>query len=152
MSRQMKLRSRSRTVPEAVAAAPTEMSAVPQSTATAEMREQCELVWTTNKAKNKLGRQETAAKKTLNKQMVKGEVEQFAINVDGTEVEAVIEEKDEEYLDVNILVSMVDPETFMKIVTATKGAVAEHCGDNVVIACTKTRTKPAALQIRKVAE
>jgi hypothetical protein len=137
----MKMReTRSREVPQAAGA----------STATQTMRDKAVQVYTTNKDKNKLGREETAAKKALNKLMIQGEVERFSVNVDGVEVEAVIEETESDYIDLDILVGMVDPETFMKIVSATKGAVAEHCGDNVVIACTKTKIKPASLQVRKV--
>lgn len=107
-----------------------------------------------NAAKNKATRDEKSAIESLNKLMIEGGIKHFPFTttIAGTvtKAEAVIAAGEKDVIDVALLRTLVDDATFMKIVKATKGDIETHCGKNMVIKVTSTKTTEEELKIKKV--
>jgi hypothetical protein len=107
-----------------------------------------------NALKNKATRDEKEANEKLNKLMNEKGVKSFSFTVelDGafTNCTAQIAGGTKDVIDVALLRTLVDEPTFLKIVSATKGAIETHAGKNMVVKVTKTEATPEALKIGKV--
>lgn len=123
------------------------------SPATPEMLALAEETFEANARKNKASREEANAKKKLHKAMLQSNVRHF--NFDGefegavTPAEAVIAEDTVEVLDVHKLKALLDEETFMQVISATKTAVEKFAGEDVVMQASVPLVKPASLKVRK---
>lgn len=110
--------------------------------------------WKANAAANAAAGVARKAKTDLQKAMDEIKMERAMTSVDlGTKtvtVEATILPSEADYIDVAKLKELVDGETFMKIVKATKTDVVSHAGNNVAVAATSTKTKPADLKVKEV--
>jgi hypothetical protein len=114
-----------------------------------------ESFWRANTVANAAGRQAEAAKKALATAMAQANSKRVSTNValeNGAVVPVVAEVTAEpgEVVSVAKLRGLVDDETFMKIVSATKTAVTQHAGTNVLIQSTVTVVGNESLKIRKV--
>jgi hypothetical protein len=102
---------------------------------------------------NRFKREADAAKKALNAAMQEDGIKtiQSAVIVDGvTKTYAgTIAEGESDVISVEKLRALVDNATFMKIVSATKTAVVEHCGSNVATACIVTQKTAEALSLKE---
>lgn len=65
-------------------------------------------------------------------------------------VRAAIEPIPTDVIDVNVLRTLVDDATFMRVIKATKGDVENECGSHIVMKATATIEKPAELKIKEV--
>jgi hypothetical protein len=123
---------------------------------TPEMVKKAQDILKANETKNDAASVEKKAVTDLNKLMIAGDVKEFAFTVElktgFVKGKAEIAESTGEYIDVALLRTLVDDATFMKIVDATKGKTKELAGENIVIKCTRTETKPASLKVSKVKE
>lgn len=95
------------------------------------------------------------AQKELAKAMADANVKRVVSNAampDGSTVPMVAEiaSKEDTYISVEKLRTLVSDEVFMKIVSATKTAVTEIAGTNVALQAEATRTKPESLSVRKL--
>lgn len=146
--------TRSRAIQMETPTAPTRTRVRPSAEPSAKLVETAEKLYVANKEKNAAASKERTAKKNLHKEMIGSNTSEFEF--DGTykntttRMKAVIDSDEVEYMDVHTLKSLVDEDTFMKIVSATKTAVEEIAGEHVVIQCTKTMTKEPSLKLRKV--
>lgn len=121
-------------------------------TITAEMRTEVERLHVANKAKNAAGSTERKAQEELNRLMAQasggvdwefdhsftrfttdGESVPKTITVDVTYAQG-----SKETIDLETLKGMVDEETFLKCIAATKGRVKDNAGSNVVATCTRS--------------
>ena len=106
-----------------------------------------------NARKNKASRDESNSKKKLHKAMLQSNVRRFEFDgeFEGsvTPAEAIITEDTVEVLDVEKLRALVDEETFMQVISATKTAVEKFCGEDIVMQASVPVTKPASLKVRK---
>ena len=122
--------------------------------ASAEMVTMAQAVLKANAAKNASSKIEKDTSEKLNKLMLDKGVKSFAFTVElggaFINAEAKIEGGKKDVIDVALLKTLVDEQTFMKIVSATKGAIETHAGKNMVIKVTKTEDTPEALKIAKV--
>lgn len=109
-----------------------------------------------NAAKNKATRDEKKSKEALHKKMIQTDTKQFSftVEIEGAfqSCEAVIAAGTKEYIDVEKLRKLVDEPTFMKIISATKGATVEFAGENIAIKATSTADTPEALSVSKIKE
>jgi len=108
-----------------------------------------------NSASNAHKRAADAQKRDLHKAMIAAGTKDASARVtmpDGTVelVEAKIDAPEEEIISVARLRTLVDDETFMKIVSATKTAVTAHAGTNIVLKATVTVEGKEDLRIKKV--
>lgn len=121
----------------------------------AQMLELARTFFTANKASNALNRQADAARKALHKQMLSNGVTTFrtAVEIDGAvaQIEAKIDQPEAETISVEKLRTLVDDQTFMRIVSATKTAVTAHAGTNVMVAATVSIPGKEDLRIKEVA-
>lgn len=108
-----------------------------------------------NKAKNKYNREADALEKVLYKKMLTAGIRDFitSVAVDGgvARIEAKISAPEGETISVEKLRTLVDDETFMKIVSATKKAVTDEAGTNVTVACTVPVPGKEGLRVKEVA-
>jgi hypothetical protein len=125
-----------------------------KSKATPKMVKLAQDVLIANAVKNKGTRDEKKNKEALNKEMIAADVTRFdfTVELEGAFLacEAVIAEGVSEYIDVALLRTLVDDDTFMKIVGATKGKTKEFAGENILLKVTKEEKTPAALSVNKV--
>lgn len=108
-----------------------------------------------NSASNAHKRQADAQKRDLHKAMIAAGTKHVSARVtmpDGNieVVEANIDAPEQEIISVAILRTLVDDETFMKIVSATKTATTAHAGTNIVLKSTVTVEGKEDLRIAKV--
>lgn len=107
-----------------------------------------------NTRSNAAKREADRAKKELHKLMIADGVVDFTASVeleDGTHtVQAAISAPEGEAISVEKLRDLVDDETFMRIVKATKTAVTEFAGTNVAIKATVPVTEKEDLRIKEL--
>jgi hypothetical protein len=134
-------------------AAPRERTRQTAPAVPATVVELAQQAFAANQEKNKATSAEKAAQKALNKAMVAANIDRFdftgSFNGANIPAEAVIEETPCDVIDVNVLRTLVDDDTFMRIVSATKTACDAEAGENTTIRATKTIVKPASLKVRK---
>ena len=105
-------------------------------------------VYAANKEKNYQSGIENRARKELLAQMTEGEIELFETSHQGITLVATVEEPVSYVCDVAKLKGMVDAETFLAIVSATKEAVTRLAGTAVYESCAK-ETKGEARAVVK---
>lgn len=107
-----------------------------------------------NKESNAHSRLAASARTALHKKMVSANIKSFTTTVEyeGSllSVEARISAPEQDMISVDKLRSLVDDETFMKIVSATKTAVTQYAGTNVCMASTVTGNAKEDLRIKEV--
>lgn len=107
-----------------------------------------------NYASNSWARQATSAKKALHLAMIAEGVTEFRTMVQlpdkVAEFEAVIDAPDKEVISVETLRELVDDETFMKIVKATKTDVTKFGGSNIVLRATVVEKDKEDLRVKEV--
>lgn len=96
-----------------------------------------------NAAKNKADK----AKKALNAAMEQAGVLVFEVDVDGKTADCEIKSGTRNFVDVEVLRGLLDEKTFLRVVSATQGAVEEHLGTNILMKCLKEETTAPALKI-----
>ena len=122
-------------------------------TCTNEMADLAQGFYEANKRKNAASVDERKQKGALHKLMIREGVSEFAFDgvFEGTTTPmvAAIKEDTVEQADVAKLRGLVDDETFMKIISATKKAITDIAGDHVYQRCAVDITKPPALKVQK---
>lgn len=107
-----------------------------------------------NKHSNAFARTANSARSALYKKMLAQNVKSLSTTVDyeGSvlSIEARISAPEQDMISVDKLRTLVDDETFMKIVSATKTAVTQYAGTNVCIASTVTGHAKEDLRIKEV--
>lgn len=107
-----------------------------------------------NSRSNAAKREADKAKKELHKMMLADGVTDFTATVeleDGTHtVAASISAPEGEAISVELLRQLVDDDTFMRIVKATKTAVTEHAGTNVAMKATVATVEKEDLRIKEL--
>jgi uncharacterized protein with GYD domain len=107
-----------------------------------------------NTRSNAFKREADKAKRELHKMMINDGVVDFTASVeldDGVRtVQAAISAPEGEAISVERLRALVDDETFMRIVKATKTAVTEHAGTNVAIKATVPVVEKEDLRIKEL--
>jgi hypothetical protein len=125
-----------------------------RSGATPEMIALAQQAIAANKTANAASSQSRKDTKALHKLMSQAGVSQFQFEAEfngaSFPAEAVIAPIAVDVISVEKLRALVDDDTFMKIVKATKGAVEEHAGTHIAIQTTVTEERPADLKIKEV--
>jgi hypothetical protein len=120
----------------------------------ANVREHLIAFWQANAAANAAAGVARKAKTALQKVMDETKIDKMTAFVvleqKSVTVEAEIAPGEADYIDVAKLKELVDAETFMKIVKATKTDVIAHAGNNVAVAATSTKAKPADLKVKEL--
>jgi hypothetical protein len=104
---------------------------------------------------NSFSRRASAAKKALHAAMIREGITDTSTVVqleEGklAEFRAEISAPEEEVISVEKLRELVDDETFMKIIRATKTATVEHAGTNIAMRATVTQRAKEDLRIKEV--
>lgn len=103
-----------------------------------------------NAEKRKATREESAAKKTIGKQMAEAGKDMIRGEVDGRTYEVTNRESEADVVDVDKLFKLVDLPTFLSMVTVSQSAVKEACGSNVLSACLRTEKRPASIKLTEI--
>lgn len=107
-----------------------------------------------NKASNAFSRTAASARSSLYKKMLADNIRSFTATIEYQgamlPIEARISAPEQDVISVEKLRTLVDDETFMKIVSATKTAVTQYAGTNVCIAATVTGHAKEDLRIKEV--
>lgn len=109
--------------------------------ATPEIKALAKDVFEANARKNAAGREESKAQKKLDVLMAKvseGQAWGFNQKVGKDTVDADFVRGEKGTINVTTLFGLVDKDTFLRIVKATKGAVDDEAGNNISAACTDT--------------
>lgn len=120
-----------------------------------EMVELARAAFRANKEANAASQRARAAQKDLAKLMTKADITEFTfagpLPTGGeVQVRAAIEPYAVDVIDVNVLRTLVDDATFMRVVKATQGAVKEVCGEHVALKALTTEDRPAELKLKEV--
>lgn len=107
-----------------------------------------------NKIKNAADRELKKAQKEVHKLMLKEGIEDFRFiaGYNGSDLAcyAEISAGTKEVISVEKLKALVDPDTFMKVISATKTSVEAECGTDVVLRSTVTVNTEASLKVGEV--
>jgi hypothetical protein len=142
-------------IAEVAPAEPVVASTVSTAPATNAFQAKLAAFWVANTAANAMVREAKKAKDALDVWMVSNNITSDSAFVDmpngaRVNVAASINETEEEYMDVAKLVKLVDRATFEAIITASKKAVTDAAGTNIVIQATSKRMKPASLSVKEL--
>ena len=100
-----------------------------------------------NKAKNAATREESAAKKSLERAMASSKMPAFSHVVDGMTYDVTFKPGEKDFVDVKELYGKVDLDTFLQIVGASQGAVKEMAGSVILAQVLKTEKTEAAVKV-----
>jgi hypothetical protein len=90
-----------------------------------------------------------AKAKDLEKLMVPAKVTDFVVTAGEATVDVVYGTNPTEYVAVDVLQGLVDKDTFLRIVEATKGNVEKFAGKSVLIQCVRTGQSEPKVRIKQ---